>query len=241
MKRNSSELKRLARQHLNGRYGIPIGGWLVCGLITGCMTGIFTSFLNIYASLRDIIFYYLIVALVSLISILLSSGMFGIHLAMSRGRAYAFSDLFSCFRMRPDRFILGQLLIMGILLVCFLPCILCLAAGILFHTFFPVILAIPLALAGMAAGILATLPLALIFVLLVDHPQMDLTEAVRESRRLMQGRKGSYFYLQLSFLGWSLLGVLSCYIGFLWIEPYISQTTIEFYLDAVGEPNQPTP
>ena len=40
-----------------------------------------------------------------------------------------------------------------------------------------------------------------------------------------------YFLLELSFIGWSLLGLLTLGIGLLWILPYITQTNTQFYLD----------
>ena len=64
---------------------------------------------------------------------------------------------------------------------------------------------------------------------------MGTLEAFRTSARLMQGQKGRLFYIQLSFLGWMILCMLSCYIGYLWIGPYMSQVTVTFYLDVTGE------
>lgn len=238
MKRNSTELKRLAREHLHGHYGLSMGAWLVSVLITNCVLGVFSSFLNIYVSLRDLLIYYVVTALVSLISVLFSCGLLCIHLNIARDQALNFTDLFSCFRKRPDRFILLGLLMLGISLACMLPCIFCIIAAFLYDTPLLLISSIFLAIAGVTVIVVATLPLALAYFLLADHEQMGLAEALRESVRLMQGNKGRYFYLQLSFLGWALLGVLSCYIGLLWIQPYMTQTTVEFYRDVTGELDQ---
>ena len=37
----------------------------------------------------------------------------------------------------------------------------------------------------------------------------------------MRGKKGKFFYLQLSFIGIYLLGAIACGIGLLWVIPYI--------------------
>lgn len=47
----------------------------------------------------------------------------------------------------------------------------------------------------------------------------------------MKGRKLRYFLLQLSFIGWWLLGILTLGLGFLWIIPYMLQTNTQFYLN----------
>ena len=47
----------------------------------------------------------------------------------------------------------------------------------------------------------------------------------------MEGNKLRLLYLQLIFLGFYLLAVLSCGIGLLWLMPYMQQTMVSFYLD----------
>lgn len=55
------------------------------------------------------------------------------------------------------------------------------------------------------------------------------TQAINASKELMKGHKMEYFVLQLSFLGWILLGFVTLGIGFLWIAPYIQMTNALFY------------
>ncbi|MDO7206189.1 DUF975 family protein [Paraclostridium bifermentans] len=47
---------------------------------------------------------------------------------------------------------------------------------------------------------------------------------------MMKGHKFDYFVLELSFIGWSILCVLSLGIGFLWLVPYFEITLTNFYL-----------
>ncbi|MCL2342462.1 MAG: DUF975 family protein [Firmicutes bacterium] len=44
--------------------------------------------------------------------------------------------------------------------------------------------------------------------LLFDHPELSALDCVRESKQIMKGRKGEYFVLGLSFIGWILLAAL---------------------------------
>ncbi|KRL05274.1 DUF975 family protein [Liquorilactobacillus oeni] len=54
---------------------------------------------------------------------------------------------------------------------------------------------------------------------------------ITKSRNLMNGHKLDLFLLQLSFLGWSILAVLSFGIGFIWLTPYKTATYVAFYKD----------
>lgn len=60
------------------------------------------------------------------------------------------------------------------------------------------------------------------------------TEAITESRKLMDGHKMDLFVLDLSFIGWGLLGLITCGIGFIWITPYYRQTKANFYRSLVA-------
>ena len=75
----------------------------------------------------------------------------------------------------------------------------------------------------------------LVYPLYIDNPQMTVAEGFRRSRQLMKGNKMRRFWLDVSFAGWNILGVLSAGIGILWISPYIRQTSVNFYLDLTGQ------
>ncbi|WP_277630588.1 DUF975 family protein [Atopococcus tabaci] len=73
----------------------------------------------------------------------------------------------------------------------------------------------------------------------VDRPDpqpISALNCITESRMLMDGHKMRYFTLQLSYLGWILVGALTLGIGFLWINPYITATNTAFYNDLVHGP-----
>lgn len=62
----------------------------------------------------------------------------------------------------------------------------------------------------------------------------SLTDYITRSRQLMVGNKWRYFVLQLSFIGWWLLGCITAGIGFIWIYPYYKLTMANFYRDLVA-------
>lgn len=70
-----------------------------------------------------------------------------------------------------------------------------------------------------------------------DHSENEKISAVNcitESRELMDGHKGRLFALDLSFIGWYILGLLTLGIGFLWITPYTTAARTAFYNDLVA-------
>lgn len=70
-----------------------------------------------------------------------------------------------------------------------------------------------------------------------DNGQADnysLTDYITRSRQLMVGNKWRYFVLQLSFIGWWFLAVITWGIGLIWIYPYYKLTMTNFYRDLVA-------
>jgi len=63
----------------------------------------------------------------------------------------------------------------------------------------------------------------------------SLTDYITKSRQLMVGNKWRYFVLQLSFIGWWILGAVTFGIGFIWIYPYYKLTMANFYRDLVEQ------
>ena len=68
----------------------------------------------------------------------------------------------------------------------------------------------------------------------IDNPDMSGVDAVEESQRLMTGKRASLFCLELSFIGWAILGAIPFGIGLLWVLPYAHLAKIAFYKYALG-------
>lgn len=72
------------------------------------------------------------------------------------------------------------------------------------------------------------------FVLL-DQPELKFDAAIERSMQLMKGYKWKFFCLQLSFIGWVLLSMLTLGIGFLFLIPYMQTAAAFFYEDLKAE------
>lgn len=65
--------------------------------------------------------------------------------------------------------------------------------------------------------------------LLAENPYLTTGRAMELSKAMMDGEKFHYFLLELSFLGWILLSVLTLGIGGFFLTPYLEATFAEFY------------
>jgi uncharacterized membrane protein len=78
-------------------------------------------------------------------------------------------------------------------------------------------------------GLIFGFSFSMAFYIINDHPEMTAMEALRESHRLMKGHKMQYFLLNLSFIGWMILGSLCFGVGTLWVSAYMSTASAIFY------------
>lgn len=237
MKRSSAELKRIARENLKGRYGIPMGTMVVGNLICNIPLTLFSWVTR--GSAMGVVIYYIASLILSALSGVFVAGRIYIGLQMGRGRQYQFADMFYPFRGRADRYILAALLQAVIYLVLRIPSY---AMQTLLYRNVSAALLWGLGvatLAGMVVTIFLQLLFSQVYMLLLDHQELGVLDGFRQSAGMMRGNKGRLFYITLSFLGWVLLAICSCGIGMLWIMPYITQTQVSFYRDLTGELEQP--
>ncbi|MCL2067487.1 MAG: DUF975 family protein [Treponema sp.] len=78
-------------------------------------------------------------------------------------------------------------------------------------------------------GIIKYYGYSMAFYIMYDNPDIKPLEAIKRSKIMMKGYKWKYFLLELSFIGWGLLTVLTLFIGTLWLNPYISLSKTNFY------------
>ena len=71
--------------------------------------------------------------------------------------------------------------------------------------------------------------------ILAEHPEMSAMDAIKLSKDMMRGNKGRYFCLQLSFIGWILLSLLTFGIGILFLIPYMQAANAEFFNEVSGK------
>lgn len=78
-------------------------------------------------------------------------------------------------------------------------------------------------------GIVKAYSYSMVYYIKVDHPDYDWKMCIDESRRMMNGHKWEKFVLDLSFIGWILVGSLCLGVGTLWVTPYMTAAEANFY------------
>lgn len=233
---SSSELKRRARSALTGKYGTMIGAGFLVSAISGGLSLLLTLFGD--GSLS----YQICFLIITFLTTILSAGLSFLTLNIARGRDVRATDVFAVFSNHPDRIIILTLLLELISIACLLPLMLSSAFLVFSITglfAFPktgtLLLIAAACIVSLVLLIIVTLRYSLVYFLYFDYPSLSATELMRESSRRMKGKKGRYFYLQISFIGMHLLAILSLGLGYLWLLPYISMAQTFFYLETFGE------
>ncbi|GEP24638.1 DUF975 family protein [Lentilactobacillus diolivorans] len=67
--------------------------------------------------------------------------------------------------------------------------------------------------------------------------RIGFLEAITQSRELMDGHKWELFVMQLSFLGWALLVVVTAGIAGIWVLPYSTLSFANYYNELVIQQN----
>lgn len=78
-------------------------------------------------------------------------------------------------------------------------------------------------------GIVKSYQYRFIPFLLAENPDLPADRAFEISTMMTDGEKWNIFVLDLSFVGWNLLGLLLLGIGALFVDPYVKATEAELY------------
>ena len=78
-------------------------------------------------------------------------------------------------------------------------------------------------------GIVKAYSYSMAYYIKVDHPEYDWQQCINASKEMMNGHKADLFVLDLSFIGWIIVGSCACGIGLLWVEPYMEAARVNFY------------
>ena len=225
------EHRARARAALRGNWVTAVLVYLVAGLLIGSSDSPSFNFnLNIEAGHVDFSASQeleqflegtlgLAMPLVLTVSLILLVVRLALSGAMSMGRAtYSlnlidgveaeFADLFVGFRRFYDALIMN---VVSILMV-FLGMLLFVVPGIILGYAY-----------AMAPYILA------------ETPDISGTEALRLSRQMMKGHKWELFWLELTFIGWSILAAFTLGLGNLVLAPYQGVSKASFYRDVKAQ------
>lgn len=194
-----AELKAMAKESLQGKYGDAIVITVLLFIISALIGGGTAAFTTNMSEENAEI----IESIVELIlSGLFTFGYLSFFLKISRNEDVEINELWSKTSMFMT-FIAAAILIS------------------LFTTLWTLLLIIP--------GIIAAYSYQMTLYILLDNPDMNVMDAIKESKRMMKGHKMDYFVLQLSFIGWIILGIFTLGILYLWLVPYMSVTMCNFY------------
>ena len=219
----SKELRAIARENLQGNWGISVGVALVAALLGGMVTGSGNiSFQFNENTVRNLppVFWGFLLPFVSVVG-LLGLAMFIIGGVVELGYAkfllkqhdkkeLVFADLFSQFERFGTGFAQRFL-------------------RTLYTALWTLLFVIP--------GIIKSLSYAMTPFILEDHPELTASEAINRSKKLMDGHKMDLFILSLTFIGWDILSALTFGIGFLFLNPYRNAAYAAFYRN-ISAPRQ---
>lgn len=231
----AEDFRAIARKALTNKWGVAIGAGFVAGLLGGTEASyrmpdfnwresspINLDFLNtgVGRFMLFFIFGFASIALLYGLFVFFVGG--AVRLGYVRfnrnlidGNNPQFSDIFSRFTYFWPGFLLQ--LLMGI-----------------FILLWSLLLIIP--------GIIAAYSYAMAPYILEENPNMPVMDAIRQSKEMMAGNKWRLFCVQISFIGWALLSMLTCGIGFLFLKPYMAAAECAFFYEVSGKySNNTTP
>lgn len=78
-------------------------------------------------------------------------------------------------------------------------------------------------------GIIKAYEYSAIPYILAVNPGITAKEAFAKSKKIMTGNKWRLFKLQISFIGWLILGCATLGVGMFFLDPYMEAATTEFY------------
>lgn len=80
-------------------------------------------------------------------------------------------------------------------------------------------------------GIVKTYSYAMSYYIANDNPGLSANECITKSREMMRGHKWQLFCLDLSFVGWYIIGSLCFGLGTLLVVPYHEVARANFYAE----------
>jgi len=162
----------------------------------------FTNGITAPAFSNTLLYSMIFMVLLSLVSGFINVGYTWYALRISRGMHAVFSNLLDVFNL--------PLKIIGLSVMV-----------TVFTLLWMLLLIVP--------GIIAAYSYRQAFYILHDNPDYSIMQCIAESKAMMKGHKRALFVLDLSFIGWQLLCVLTMGVLLIWILPYVYVTYANFF------------
>ena len=195
-----AEIKEQAKAQLKGKVGILFVCMLVASIIPAVISGIASALTQ---SGNQVVGSLLSSAGSILITPPITLGLIMVFLNVTYGEEPKVGTIFEPFKTNYGKSIALSFLVgIFVLLWCLL-------------------LVIP--------GIIMAYAYSQSFRILCENPEMSPMECIKESKRIMKGRKMDLFVLQLSFIGWILLVCVTFGIAAIYVYPYMQLAETNFY------------
>ena len=209
--RNNHYFKEQARKDLGGSifHNDWLMAFLVC-LVAGAILSAPSALSELFDVENESGTITVTVSLISAAAVFLTGpimlGLTRIFLKKARvGGPIVFGELFQGFRNYWDHMLLG-----------FMPA---LFAGL--WSLIPIV--------GVFFAIYKGYGWAMVYYIKCDNTTLNWKQCMNRSAEIMQGRRWELFCLQISFIGWYILGALALGVGVYWVEAYRRAAETHFY------------
>ncbi|RUQ32853.1 DUF975 family protein [Peribacillus cavernae] len=209
-----SQIKKQARTSLKGQWGVAVLLTFILFLLTTILPSLVEiiisgGFTNWSSQTQIPIAADILNIVITIALIPLSTSAYWFYLTLSRLEGPQISQVFAIYKDGRTSFkVIGASILVAI-----------------FVFLWSLLLIIP--------GIIKSLSYSQTFFLLRDHPEFTVLEAITESKNRMKGYKWKFFLMNLSFIGWGILCVITLGIGILWLAPYIATSMATFYNELI--------
>ncbi|MCR5525863.1 MAG: DUF975 family protein [Lachnospiraceae bacterium] len=245
-----NEIRSHARVALRGNYATLI----ISGLLAIIVFLLMSSFVEHVVSILYFLLFkdkhalaYKIVSygcnlLTSLIAAPLFYGRIVQYMKVARNTSPDIGDIFKPYDVYPKTIVTITFLKYLCMIIAFLPIFCYFIAAFIIGNLDLIILLI-CEIISLALLIKVALDFSMTPFYFMDHPDMPALQIIKESRALIKGKRIKYMLFLLSFIGYFLLGILTWFIGFIWILPYISTSRSCFYQALIndGKRRKPKP
>lgn len=246
-----SNYRQIAKDRLNGQWGINVGLVLIIGILTGAIGGVSSVSNNESLQLG------ISLLLSTFVLFAFSYAIYYISLYVVRGGRAELGQIFVVFQKGyyvPLLLIniLAQIVQYVLAAIFFIPMLLCAGSSV----YFSLIVSGGVTSASNAATLfdigMLTLYLILTVIFLIvttiisilfkfavwvkfDYPELSVGDCIKRAWFLLKDRWGKYILLQLSFIGWYILGIVALFVGLLFVAVYVNTASAAFYDQAVKE------
>ena len=229
--KSCKELKSLSRITLMGKYGNLMGALIMVVLLPLLIELPFSSLNSPNASLSQRVIFIISEVLIQIVAGLLHLGYTTIFFGLARKQEVSTKQIYYCFRNRSDHFIFGYIMILLSYLVTVSPFLIGFICLKNYGNPITILSLVGLALVSVFLFIIYHLFYGMVPFLLLERNELKFYQCFRESRKLLKGHRCELFCLYLSFIGLTVLEILSIGIGAIFVEPYRNMTFVNYYIE----------